>query len=202
MQTIPNGHRALVAAVILALSVCVFAETPRREKLAAIQIKNFGCINDNYFRGAQPQERDYAALAALGVKTVIDLEEEGESKEAQQVEAAGMKFYRIKMNTKDKPNQEQVGTFLKIVDDPTNQPVYVHCHGGRHRTGVMTAVYRMTHNSWSADQAFTEMKQFQFEKGMVSHGTLKDFVYEYHAGLGKQKSTGKSDRVIVATPNP
>jgi tyrosine-protein phosphatase SIW14 len=201
MHKITNGHRALMAVVILALSVCVFAETPRREKLAAIQIKNFGCINENYFRGAQPQERDYAALAALGVKTVIDLEEEGEAKEAQQVEAAGMKFYRIKMNTKDKPNREQVAAFLKIVDDPANQPVFVHCHGGRHRTGVMTAVYRMMHNGWSADQAFTEMKQFQFEKGLVSHDTLKAFVYEYHAGLGKQKSTDKGGSIIVATPN-
>src|ERR1043165_9137841 len=118
MSVLPKEYRAFAAAIILMLSVCALAETPRHEKLAKIQIKNFGCINENYFRGAQPQAKDYADLAALGVKTVLDLEQEGEANEPKLVEAAGMKFYRIKMNTQDKPNREQVAAFLKIVNNP------------------------------------------------------------------------------------
>src|ERR1043165_2018137 len=146
MSVLPKEYRAFAAAIILMLSVCALAETPRHEKLAKIQIKNFGCINENYFRGAQPQARDYAALAALGVKAVLDLQQGGEASDPTLVEAAGMKFYRIKMNTQDKPSRQQVETFLKIVDDPANQPIFVHCHGGRHRTGVMTAPTRLTHD--------------------------------------------------------
>jgi Tyrosine phosphatase family len=52
-------------------------------------------------------------------------------------------FYRIPMTTRVPPTREQLALFLGIVNDPVRQPVYVHCKGGKHRTGVMTAVYRM-----------------------------------------------------------
>ena len=42
------------------------------------------------------------------------------------------------------PTAQEIAAFMKIVTDPESQPVYVHCVGGRHRTGVMTAIYRMT----------------------------------------------------------
>ena len=59
-------------------------------KLANIQIDNFGQINDNYFRGAQPSDSDYRDLAAIGVKTVIDLTRDGRENEASLVQRAGM----------------------------------------------------------------------------------------------------------------
>jgi protein tyrosine/serine phosphatase len=64
------------------------------------------------------------------------------------------------------------------VNDAAKQPVYVHCVGGRHRTGVMTAVYRMVHDGWSADRAFKEMKQFKFGADFL-HREFKNFVYSY-----------------------
>jgi hypothetical protein len=42
----------------------------------------------------------------------------------------------------------------------------------------MTAVYRMTKDGWSADRAYQEMKQFNFE-GFPGHPELKHFVYDY-----------------------
>ena len=200
MRTIPKMYRAYAAAIILALSVCSFAETPRREKQTNIKIKNFGYVNDNYYRGAQPRARDYADLAALGVKTVVDLQREGEAGEQKMVEAAGMKFYRIGMSTQSKPRREQAEAFLKIIDDPANQPVFVHCAGGRHRTGVMTAIYRLMHEGWSADRALAEMKQYQFDKGF-GHGALKDFVYEYYAELGNHRVADKGESLKTGTGN-
>jgi len=196
----PKVYSACVAAVILALSMFAFAETPLNERLASLHIKNFGRINDNYFRGAQPQARDYAALAAFGVKAVVDLQYQGEAAEPQQVKAAGMKFYRIGMTSESKPSRQQVEAFLRIVDDPANQPVFVHCHGGRHRTGVMTAIYRLSHDGWNADRAFAEMKHYEFNKGF-GHGALKDFVFEYYAGLDHQKATDKGQGMRVAADN-
>jgi len=50
----------------------------------------------------------------------------------------------------------------------------------------MTAVYRMTHDSWTADRAYAEMKQYRFE-GFPGHPTLKGFVFDYYAQLARPK---------------
>ena len=144
-----------------------------------IKIRNFGQVNANYYRGEQPEDGDYAALAALGIRTVIDLQADGgNDHEAQLVEAAGMTFHRIPMTTRVAPTLEQIAQFMTIVTNPAHQPVYVHCAGGKHRTGVMTAVYRMEHDGWTADQAYQEMKRYKFGSS-IWHPEFKDFVYHY-----------------------
>ena len=151
----------------------------RNVSLSTIRIDNFGRIDDAYYRGAQPKGRDYADLAALGVKTVIDLQADGDNAdEAKMVAASGMRFYRIGMTPRIAPTAEQLATFLRIVTDPAQQPVYVHCAGGRHRTGVMTAVYRMEMDGWNSDQAFKEMKKYDFGFDFL-HPEFKKFVYAY-----------------------
>jgi protein tyrosine/serine phosphatase len=153
--------------------------------LNRIHIGNFGKVNDHYFRGAQPKGSDYGDLAALGIKTVIDLQQDGPSDEGGKVTAAGMKFVRIGMTTSKAPTDAQVAQFFEIVSDPANQPVYVHCAGGRHRTGTMTALYRMTYDGWDADKAYNEMKQYHFE-GFPGHPVLRNYVYAYKSGAPKQ----------------
>jgi protein tyrosine/serine phosphatase len=167
-----------VTAAVLALAVLAVAQTSSDSRLSTIRIKNFGKVDNNLYRGAQPKRRDYTDLAALGVKTVIDLQQDGESGEQDDVEAAGMKFYRIGLSDSSWPSPDKAAQFLKLVNDPVNQPVFIHCHGGRHRAGTMTALYRITHDNWSADQAYAEMKRYDFESGF-GHGTLKDYVYDY-----------------------
>lgn len=155
------------------------AAAPARADSVPIRIDNFGRVNDQYYRGAQPQGSDYAALAALGVRTVIDLQTEGESPgEARSVEAAGMRSIRIPMTQHVQPTPEQTAYFLRIVNDPAMQPVYVHCRGGRHRTGVMTAVYRMQHDAWTPVQAFQEMKRYRFGLDLL-HREFKHYVLHY-----------------------
>ena len=58
--------------------------------------------------------------------------------------------------------------------------MYVHCVGGRHRTGVMTAVYRMTKDGISGAEAFSEMKRFNYGPDFL-HPEFKKFVYAYQA---------------------
>ena len=172
-------HRARFAIALVLFSVAAPAASfANSARLAAIHIDNFGTINYNYYRGAQPKGDDYRDLAALGVKTIIDLTKDGRDDERGFVEAAGMHFVRIPLTTSEAPSADAVAEFLKIVNDPANQPVYVHCQGGRHRTGTMTAIYRMTQDHWTADQAYQEMKQYRFE-GFPGHPELKDFVYHY-----------------------
>jgi tyrosine-protein phosphatase SIW14 len=149
-----------------------------------IQIANFGKLNANYYRGEQPVGRDYADLAALGIRTVIDLQADGDNAdERQRVEAAGMTFHRIPMTTHVAPSDEQITDFLQIVNDPARQPVYVHCKGGKHRTGVMTAVYRMEQDGWTSQRAFQEMKQYKFGMDFL-HPEFKQFVSSYTPAHG------------------
>jgi protein tyrosine/serine phosphatase len=175
--------KRVLLACALTLSVAVSpallnAET--RVTRATIAIDNFGEINPGYFRGAQPKGRDYATLASFGIKTVVDLRKDFEADEERLVDAAGMKFVRIPMTTHVAPTADQIDSFLELVNDPANQPVYVHCAGGKHRTGVMTAIYRMTKDGWSSDQAFKEMKSYKFGMDFL-HPEFKRFVYAFRA---------------------
>jgi protein tyrosine/serine phosphatase len=129
----------------------------------------------------------------MGVKTVIDLQKEGSGEEQAIVEKQGMKFYRIGMSDKSQPGSEQVEAFLKIVNDPANQPIFVHCAGGRHRTGAMSAIYRITHDGWNADQAYSEMKQYDFEHGM-GHGALKHYVYDFYSHIDQKGVAVSTDK--------
>jgi len=168
-----------------------------------IRIDNFGRVNSNYYRGAQPKDQDYTDLAALGVKTLINLtSDDAEPNERAMTERAGMSYFQIPMTTHQPPTPAQLTEFLRIVNDPASQPIYVHCVGGRHRTGVMTAAYRMTGEGWTADQAFKEMKQYNFGADFL-HPEFKAFVYGYrpepvHAEVStRQKSSVDAMPVAV-----
>src|SRR5262245_35084331 len=78
-----------------------------------IYIDNFGQVDEHYYRGAQPKGDDYKDLAALGVRTVIDLQADGDNAdEAGLVNAAGMNFVRIPMTGRVNPTQDQIANFL------------------------------------------------------------------------------------------
>lgn len=181
-----NTARIQTAALVLALSLgpatTQFASADPRTSSAAnpsIGIDNFGRVGPTYYRGAQPRGGDYADLATLGVKAVINLtSDDAQTDEKRMTENAGMTYFQIPMTTHIVPSIAQLREFLKIVNDPANQPVYVHCVGGRHRTGVMTAAYRITHDGWTADQAFKEMKRYKFGADFL-HAEFKQFVYAY-----------------------
>jgi tyrosine-protein phosphatase SIW14 len=166
----------------LSLASSGLAEDQQSSSPSTVSIENFGRVNSNYYRGGQPDGRDYADLAALGIRTVIDLRDDGDVKEPDNVRSAGMTFYRIPMTTRAQPAPAAVAQFLGLVNDPANQPVYVHCMGGRHRTGIMTAVYRMTQDGWTADRAFAEMEGYKFGPAFL-HSALKNFVYDYYGRL-------------------
>lgn len=167
-----------LAPVVVQTSSAGQAPSAAIVALSRIRIDNFGQIDQNYYRGAQPKGHDYADLAAAGVKTLINLtSDDADATERSMAAGAGLKYFQIAMTTRRAPTAGQIAQFLRIVTDPTNQPVFVHCVGGRHRTGVMTAIYRMM-NGWTADQAFREMKRYKFGADFL-HPEFKTFVYGY-----------------------
>jgi tyrosine-protein phosphatase SIW14 len=179
MTLVPRFDRTPLAHIAAAITVLltVAVTSPRAQTVGSrIAIANFARVDANYYRGSQPSGHDYSDLSTLGVKTVIDLtSDDGQVDETRLVSSAGMRYFHIPMTTHVAPTTTQVDQFLAIVNDPRNQPVYVHCVGGSHRTGVMTAVYRMINDHWSAARAFAEMKTFKFGPDFL-HSEFKKFV--------------------------
>ena len=165
-------------ALVLASQISAFSQEVEKTDISTVKIKNFGQMDYRFFRGGQPKEDQYNQLAALGIKTIIDLQDEPTGYEKQNAEALGMKYINIPMSDKDYPEGAKIDQFLKLIDDPSIGKFYVHCAGGRHRTGVMGAVYRFNRYNWSYDQAYAEMKKYDFYTRW-GHGDMKKFVQDY-----------------------
>jgi len=122
-------------------------------------LPNLHKVSDVLYRGAQPKEAGYASLKQLGVKTVVNLRESGQ--EQAQVERAGLQGVRIASDAWDMTD-DNVIAFLKVVTDPSCQPVFVHCRHGADRTGTVCAAYRIVVQGWSKGEAVLEMTRGGF----------------------------------------
>ena len=186
-----NGFRQVLSAfaslVIFAVMAAAQSSAPPADA-SNVKIKNFGQMDERFYRGAQPKEKDYESLKAIGITTVVDLQAEPKQYEKRIVESLGMRYVNIPMVGKTYPTEEAVQAFLKLVDDPETGKFYVHCAGGRHRTGAMGAVYRFTKYNWNFDQVYAEMKKFDFYTSW-GHGDFKDFVEDYWARIQNAKSS-------------
>jgi tyrosine-protein phosphatase SIW14 len=171
--------RSLVASLFAILLLSAAAYAKGNPAFPNVRIKNFGQMDERFYRGAEPKGlEDIQELKELGIKTVIDLQEKPEATERGNVESLGMRYVNIPMVDKAYPRPEWVAQFLKTVDDPATGKFFVHCAGGRHRTGSMGAVYRFEKYGWGYEQVYAEMKQFDFYTSW-GHGDFKTFVEDY-----------------------
>ena len=178
----PFSRRLFLVTLAAALALAgATAFGAGEDKSSEIAVENFGKVNDNYYRGSQPDAEGLAQLKRLGIKTVIDLRKDSVAAEPNQVRALGMQYFNIPMRASKAATPEQTDYFFKLVNDAANWPVYVHCKGGKHRTGALTAVYRIAHDGWTADQAYEEMKKFDFNSGFFGGPSAqKKFVYTFY----------------------
>jgi len=190
MRSIGKSSLTLLATLALVFSVLGTSFGKKKEnKFPNIKIKNFGQMDDRFYRGARPKDEDYAALAAMGITTIIDLTDNSKEYEQPAAESAGLRYINIPMEDKSYPLTDQVNEFLKVVNDPATGKFFLHCAGGRHRTGVMGAVYRFNQDHWTLEQALAEMDQYEFGSG-YGHGKQRDFVRDYWQQFqAKQAST-------------
>ena len=194
-----------VLSFVLVSSISTVAQqiAPSTEAAAAsaeVKIKNFGQMDDRFFRGAQPKEEDYKQLAALGIKTIIDLRQDPMAYEKREAEAAGIRYVNLPMSDKDYPPTATIDQFLKLVDDPSTGKFYVHCAGGRHRTGVMGAVYRFNRYNWNYDQVYAEMKKYDFYTRW-GHGDMKKFVQDYAVTFQNHNASAAAAAPVTTTAN-
>jgi protein tyrosine/serine phosphatase len=179
MKFVRNVSPTLIATLALVFSLSVLSSAKsNKSDFPNINISNFGKMDENFYRGARPKPEELKNLAALGVTTVIDLTDNTREREEPAVVAAGMRYVNIPIVDKEYPSAEKVDAFLKVVNDPATGKFFVHCAGGRHRTGIMGAVYRFNHDNWNYDQVYAEMKQYDFYTSN-GHGKQLDFVQDY-----------------------
>jgi protein tyrosine/serine phosphatase len=179
MNTIARHARLTVLALLgaLVLSGPAFAQATA-DAAKSVTIFNFAKVSDDYYRGGQPLADHFDELQALGIKTIVNLtnEEDGRPEEQALAEQYGMRYVSIPMKTRKPPTDQEIAAFFEAVDE--EGAVYVHCVGGRHRTGVMTAVYRMTREGLTGEQAFKDMKQYKYGPDFL-HPEFKKFVLKY-----------------------
>ena len=176
-----------------------FSIAASAQRPAAPGVENFGKVNDNYYRGGQPASGQYAELKRIGIKTIVDLRKDKKAEAPEWARAAGLGYINLPLEASKPATDEQTAEFLRVVNDPANWPVYVHCKGGRHRTGALTAVYRITNEGWTADQAYEEMLKFDFNNGSGISGLFggggrarqKRFVYAYYERYASAKDPAR-----------
>lgn len=120
---------------------------------------NFARVSAVLYRGAQPNREGFVQLKSMGVKTVINLRDHHSDRRI--LRGLGFKYVHLPCETSD-PEEPQVLAFLKVVADPANQPVFVHCQHGSDRTGMMVVCYRIVLEGWDKQQALEELPTFGF----------------------------------------
>ena len=126
----------------------------RPEKLDVEGIPNFHRVSPELYRGAQPSYLGFEYLRTLGIKTIINLR--SFHSDYDNVQRLGMSYEHIYMKPWH-PEKEDVVRFLKIVTDPQRAPIFLYCHHGSDRTGLMVAVYRSAVCGWTKEAALQEM---------------------------------------------
>ncbi len=164
--TLGMRTKLFVAALTLALApasaraqVKSRTDDAARQTQAAEQtyaeLPNFHAVNARLFRGGQPRSGGLRRLAALGVKTVINLRDDDARArdEEREARALGLRYFNVPLSRAHRPDARQIDELFALLDAAENQPVFVHCKRGADRTGALVAVSRAPQGGGPAGRA-------------------------------------------------
>jgi protein tyrosine phosphatase (PTP) superfamily phosphohydrolase (DUF442 family) len=172
------------------------------EKLNLAGLGNAGRINDVLYRGAQPSAQGLTALKNLGITTIVDLR--GEASEVQwertQAESLGLRFVSMPLSGWAPPSDRQVAQFLELFRDAPQEKFFVHCRYGADRTGVLVAAYRISQQSWTVEQAISEMHSFGFH--FHWHPSMQTYVRKFPASLAQDSTFASLRTPVIEAKRP
>jgi tyrosine-protein phosphatase SIW14 len=156
-------------------------------------------VDDHLYRGAQPTNSGFQDLAKLGIKTVVDLRDIGEHSQADEqklVTDLGMRYISIPMHGMSTPKDDQVAAVLALFNDGASGPVFVHCKRGADRTGMVVAVYRVSHDQWDNKKALAEAKS----NGMsMFERAIQHYVMDYKPAVTLAAAGAEPNSTVAGT---
>ncbi len=148
-----------------------------------------------YNSGVVPPAELKDLLKDHGIKSVIDLRDGEEQTELnpetrKQVGAEELAMNRIpgvryfNLPTDQIPQDSTVQKFLKIMDNPKNYPVLIHCHHGVGRSRLFSSIYRIEYENYSNEDARSRARYLWELSGNFSKNSDKgQYLLNYHKRL-------------------
>jgi len=175
----------------------IAAQLAQRVELPGVP--NFGEVTGTLYRGGQPSKDGFDELKKLGVHIVVNLRDDNSETERPLVTAAGLEYVAIPWNCRH-PANSLAAKFLQVLRENPGKKIFVHCHAGVDRTGLMVAVYRMTEQGWTPEQASDEMKDFGFN---FLHRSWCHALEDYEQNFPQQLTADPDFRpFLAAQPAP
>jgi protein tyrosine/serine phosphatase len=168
---------------------------------------NFAQVGPGIYRSSYPQAAHFCALQPLRLKTIITLLPGEVLPDYKSFMRTGrIAHHQIQILANKDPevytSDEVVNKVLKLILDPTNHPILVHCNKGKHRTGCIMACFRKV-TGWSLDAYLAEYEKYskpksrELDKVFITRfdaSTLKPLALErgFVGGAFSQQYTGSS----------
>ena len=129
-------------------------------------VTNFAKLDEALWRGGQPTAEGFKELEKAGVRTIVSFRHDHD--DLPLLKGTKLRYLRIPSRAWH-GRETNIVTFLKVMEDPANWPVFIHCAQGRDRTGYNAATYRIVVQGWKPDDALREMHAFQFNRVWVAN---------------------------------
>lgn len=126
-------------------------------------------VSAGIYRGRRPDAATLSQLKALGVKTILNLEDDTAAVKAERAQVAqlGMSFVSTPMSGFWAPHDATVNAALAHMASQAERPIFVHCLHGEDRTGLIVGLTRIYQQGWTPAQAYKEMIAKGFHKILV-----------------------------------
>lgn len=163
--------------IVCALLLCASANAARAQN-SSEALPNFARVNERLYRGGQPRKDGFKKLAELGITTVINLRDDDERALLEELDAtaAGLRYFNVPFKRRGPPNEAQVDRVLSLIDAHENEKVFLHCHKGQDRTGMVVALYRISRDGWTDEQAISEAERLGMKFWQLR---MKRYIAEY-----------------------
>jgi len=156
-------------------------------------------VDDHTYRGRQPQYEDFSTLRQMGVKTVLDLRggRIHKPREKRHAEAAGLQYISIRFSGVWEPHDEQVAQAVKVLENPANWPVFIHCSRGYDRIGLVLACYHIDHDHWTNQHALDDARQLGLNRfEFLLQRYIMNYTPPSHASQPAGPATGASQASV------
>ncbi|MFZ4105754.1 dual specificity protein phosphatase family protein [Flavobacterium sp.] len=154
--------KKIIAVVVFVILVCTGKYVYDRHINHNFMIITEGKV---FKSGAIPPDEIQSYVKKYNIKSIIDLRFPGTGDDVNNPEIPaeltaekdaiakipGVNYFN---NGSDQvPNQKNLDIFFKIMDNPSNYPVLIHCYHGIGRAQMYSAIYRIEYEGFSNEEA-------------------------------------------------